>query len=84
LSNPQVAFEVTATTAIEEGELWADSLPITGSSGGTGPRRITFFGRPALPLARGRHMAVAFAIAGGVPEARAWVFRVRAGEQLAS
>jgi hypothetical protein len=84
LSYPQVAFEVTATTAIEEGELWADSLPITGSSGGTGPRRITFFGRPALPLARGRHMAVAFAIAGGVPEARAWLFRVRAGEQLAS
>jgi hypothetical protein len=84
LSKPQVAFEVTATAAIEEGGLWADSLPITGRSGGTGPRRITLFGRPALPLARGRHMAVAFAIAGGVPEARAWLFRVRAGEQLAS
>jgi hypothetical protein len=84
LSKPQVAFEVTATAAIEEGDLWADSLPITGSSGGTGPRRITFFGRPALPLARGRHMAFAFAIAGGVPKAKAWLFRVRAGEQLAS
>jgi hypothetical protein len=84
LSKPQVAFEVTARAAIEEGELWADSLPITGSSGGTGPRRITFFGRPALPLAQGRHMAFAFAIAGGVPKARAWLFRVRAGAQLAS
>lgn len=84
VSNPQIAAEIDARAPVEEAELWVDSQPVPGKGGGQSANRITVFGRPPRPLPPGRHMAVAYAIAGDVSRASAWIFSVRPGSRAAA
>lgn len=72
-TRPFVTFGVN-TTGDPEAHLWIDGreLPLTRRPGSP----ITFEGRPSKPLARGRHVVVAFARVGERVGALAWVSRI--------
>jgi hypothetical protein len=72
----QAAAEVAAPVAVSDGAIWVDGRAIAGKSGGIDPEHVTFYGQPLRPLARGRHVAVAFARAGNQAGAVAWTFSV--------
>jgi hypothetical protein len=71
---PYVSFGVNARGK-PEARLWIDGreLPLRRQEG----TFITFEGRPAKPLAKGRHTVVAFAKSGTRVGALAWTIRVR-------
>lgn len=74
---PQVAAEIKAPRPIVDTALWVDGTPLEIKGGGPSSRYISIYGAPAAPLAKGRHVAVAFARAGADATATAWWFTVR-------
>ncbi len=75
-AQPQVAVGIVADADITGALLWVDGKSFAGGGGGTDPRHATAYGRPAERLARGRHLAVAFANTGISASATAWTFSV--------
>lgn len=75
-SLPQVAAEIRAMAPIEDSTLLVDGTPLDTKSGGPSPSYVSVYGAPAAALARGRHVAVAFARAGDAASAVAWTFTV--------
>ena len=75
--NAQVAAGVAADAAILEGGLWLDGDAVSGESGGTDDRHITFYSDPVTGLEQGPHAAVAFASTAHDASALAWLFSVK-------
>jgi hypothetical protein len=57
----QVAASLAATTPLVESGLWVDGEELTAKGGGLTPTKGTIYGTTAAPLAKGRHVAVAYA-----------------------
>ena len=72
---PQVAIEMTASQQLAESALWVDGKELLEKGGGS-PTRGTIYGAPDAPLARGRHVAVAYARTASSATAVAWTFDV--------
>jgi len=73
---PQVAAELSAGTALADSALWVDGIELNEKGGGLTPQRGTIYGAPAKPLARGLHVAVAYARTATHATAIVWTFRV--------
>jgi hypothetical protein len=78
-AQPQVAAEIRAPASIDDSTLLVDGTPIDTKGGGPSPSYQSIYGAPAAPLAKGRHVAVAFARAGDAARAVAWTFTVGRG-----
>lgn len=70
---PQVAAQLTASSALVESGLWVDGQELVVKGGGT-PTEGTIYGAPAKPLAAGKHIAVAYGRTDRTGTARAWSF----------
>jgi hypothetical protein len=73
----QVAAELTAKTPLVESGLWIDGAELLVKGGGLTTKRGTIYGAPSSALARGKHLAVAYARTATAATAVARVFRVR-------
>jgi hypothetical protein len=73
----QVAAELSATTPLVESGLWVDGVELLEKGGGLTTMRGTIYGAPSSALARGKHLAVAYARTATAATAVARVFRVR-------
>jgi hypothetical protein len=76
-ATPQVAAELSAHAPLVESALWVDGTELLEKGGGLTPKRGTIYGAPNAPLAKGKHVAVAYARTAGHGTAVAWSFRVR-------
>ena len=74
---PQVAAQLSAKTPLVESGLWVDGVELLAKGGGIAPTRGTIYGAPDGPLAKGRHLAVAYARTATDATAVARPFRVR-------
>jgi hypothetical protein len=75
-STPQVAAELFGNAPLVESALWIDGQELLEKGGGLTPKRGTIYGAPASPLAKGTHVAVAYARTANHAAAVAWTFRV--------
>jgi hypothetical protein len=73
----QLAAGIRSSAAVGKAGMWIDGLGFEIAGGGTSDSNITIYGAPPRPVARGRHVLVAFATAGDDAAARAWTFTVR-------
>jgi hypothetical protein len=73
---PQVAAEISAKKPLVESGLWVDGKELPVKGGGITPRRWTIYGAPGGPLAKGKHIAVAYGRTDSHATAVAWSFRV--------
>ncbi|MFL5927451.1 MAG: hypothetical protein ACJ77E_11005 [Gaiellaceae bacterium] len=73
---PQVAAEISAKKPLVESGLWVDGKELPVKGGGITPRRGTIYGAPGTPLAKGKHIAVAYGRTDQHATAVAWSFRV--------
>jgi hypothetical protein len=76
-ATPQVAAELSARAPLVQSALWVDGAELLEKGGGLTPTRGTIYGAPSAPLAKGEHVAVAYARTAGHGTAVAWTFRVR-------
>jgi hypothetical protein len=76
-ATPQVAAELSAHAPLVQSALWVDGTELLEKGGGLTPTRGTIYGAPAAPLAKGKHVAVAYARTGSHGAAVAWSFLVR-------
>ncbi len=76
-ATPQVAAELSAHTPLVQSALWVDGTELLEKGGGLTPTRGTIYGAPNAPLAKGKHVAVAYARTAGHGTAVAWSFLVR-------
>jgi hypothetical protein len=74
---PQVAAQLTAPTPLVESGLWIDGVELLAKGGGLSPRKGTIYGAAEGKLARGRHLAVAYARTATAATAVARSFQVR-------
>jgi hypothetical protein len=74
-SDPQIAAEAKAGSALLGIALWLDGLDFSVQAGGPRPSYWTAFGRVGRVLTPGLHVVVAFARAGSGAVATAWTFR---------
>jgi hypothetical protein len=72
----QVAAELVAPAKLVESALWVDGVELLEKGGGLTATRGTIYGA-ASNLAKGKHVAVAYARTGNAATAVARVFRVR-------
>jgi hypothetical protein len=75
-SRPQVAAEISAKKPLVESGLWVDGEELPVKGGGVTPTRGTIYGTTGAPLAKGKHLAVAYGRTGEHAAAVAWSFRV--------
>lgn len=73
----QVAAELSAHTPLVESGLWVDGVELLEKGGGLTTTRGTIYGAPGSALARGKHLAVAYARTATAATAVAEVFHVR-------
>jgi hypothetical protein len=73
---PQVAAELSAKKPLVESALWVDGVELLEKGGGLTPTKGTIYGAPSTPLAKGKHVAVAYARTADHASAVAWTFRV--------
>jgi len=73
---PQVATELTAAKPLIESGMWVDGTELLVKGGGLTRTKGTIYGAPATPLAKGTHVAVAYARTAHHATAVAWSFRV--------
>ena len=76
-ATPQVAAELSAHAPLVQSALWVDGTELLEKGGGLTPTRGTIYGAPSAPLAKGKHVAVAYARTAGHGTAVAWSFLVR-------
>jgi len=74
---PQVAAQLSAKSALVESALWVDGHELTAKGGGLTPTRGTIYGAPDARLAKGTHVAVAYARTATAATAVAKAFRVK-------
>jgi len=74
---PQVAAQLSASTPLVESGLWIDGVELLAKGGGLAPTRGTIYGAPDGKLAKGRHLAVAYARTATAATAVARPFVVR-------
>ena len=74
---PQVAAQLTASTPLVESGLWIDGVELLAKGGGLSPKKGTIYGAGDGRLARGRHLAVAYARTATAATAVARSFQVR-------
>lgn len=77
-TQPLVAFRAAAEQPIRAAGLWLDGTPLPGRVRGSGAT-IEVTGKPAQPLAVGRHVVIVFASTGNVASAGAAPFRISGG-----
>jgi hypothetical protein len=75
-STPQVAVELSAATPLIESGMWVDGKELVVKGGGLTATKGTIYGAPGMPLAKGTHVAVAYARTANHATAVAWSFRV--------
>lgn len=75
-AQPQLAANVGAGADLNRVVMFLDGEPFPAERGGSGPFAATLRGKPAEPLADGRHTIVVFADSGLTASAIAWTFRV--------
>ena len=75
-ATPQVAAELSAAKPLIESGMWVDGVEIIAKGGGLKPTRGTIYGAPRAPLAKGTHVAVAYARTAEHATAVAWSFHV--------
>jgi len=75
-SRPQVAAEISAKKPLVESGLWVDGQELPVKGGGITPMRGTIYGTTGAPLAKGKHLAVAYGRTDRHATAVAWSFRV--------
>jgi hypothetical protein len=75
-ATPQVAAELSANKPLIESGMWVDGQELTAKGGGLTPTKGTIYGAPDAPLAKGRHLAVAYARTNDHATAVAWSFTV--------
>lgn len=75
-ARPQVAAELSAAKPLIESGMWVDGQELTAKGGGLTPTKGTIYGAPGSPLAKGKHVAVAYARTAEHATAVAWSFRV--------
>ena len=73
---PQVAAEFSAAKPLIESGMWVDGTELVAKGGGLTPTKGTLYGAPTTPLAKGTHVAVAYARTAAHATAIAWTFRV--------
>jgi hypothetical protein len=73
---PQVAAEISAKKPLVESGLWVDGEELPVKGGGITPTRGTIYGTTGTPLAKGKHLAVAYGRTDRHATAVAWSFRV--------
>jgi ABC-type glycerol-3-phosphate transport system substrate-binding protein len=73
---PQVAAELSADKPLIESGMWVDGTELVSKGGGLTPTKGTIYGAPGAPLAKGTHVAVAYARTAAHAAAVAWTFRV--------
>ena len=73
---PQVAAELSAKKPLVESALWVDGVELLEKGGGLTPTKGTIYGAPSAPLAKGKHVAVAYGRTADHASAVAWTFRV--------
>jgi hypothetical protein len=73
----QVAAELSAKSPLVESGLWVDGTELLVKGGGLTATRGTIYGAPSSALAKGKHLAVAYARTATAATAVARVFRVR-------
>ena len=76
-SIPQVAAELSAKAPLVESGMWVDGTELLAKGGGLTATRGTIYGAPAVPLAKGKHVAVAYGRTSGHATAVGWSFRVQ-------
>jgi hypothetical protein len=76
-ATPQVAAELTAPTPLVESGLWIDGVELLAKGGGLSPKKGTIYGAATSKLAKGRHLAVAYARTASAATAVARPFKVR-------
>jgi hypothetical protein len=72
----QFAAELSAKKPLIESGMWVDGTELPVKGGGLSPTKGTIYGAPAAALAKGRHVAVAYARTAEHATAVAWSFRV--------
>ena len=72
----QVAAELSARTSLVESGLWIDGAELLEKGGGLTTKRGTIYGAPSSALARGKHLAIAYARTATAATAVARVFHV--------
>jgi ABC-type glycerol-3-phosphate transport system substrate-binding protein len=75
-STPQVAAELSAKKPLIESGMWVDGKELVVKGGGLTATKGTIYGAPGAPLAKGTHVAVAYARTTQHATAVAWSFRV--------
>jgi hypothetical protein len=75
-SIPQAAAALAAKSPLIESGMWIDGAELTVKGGGLTPTKGTIYGAPASPLAKGKHLAVAYARTDQHATAVAWSFTV--------
>jgi ABC-type glycerol-3-phosphate transport system substrate-binding protein len=75
-ATPQVAAELSARKPLIESGMWVDGTEMLVKGGGLKPTKGTIYGAPGAPLAKGEHVAVAYARTAEHATAVAWSFRV--------
>jgi hypothetical protein len=73
---PQLAAELSAGKPLIESGMWVDGKELLVKGGGLTSTKGTIYGAPGTPLAKGTHVAVAYARTGEHGTAVAWSFRV--------
>jgi ABC-type glycerol-3-phosphate transport system substrate-binding protein len=73
---PQVAAELSARKPLIESGMWVDGTEMLVKGGGLTATKGTIYGAPGAPLAKGEHVAVAYARTAEHATAVAWSFRV--------
>jgi hypothetical protein len=76
-SIPQVAAELSAKTPLVESGMWVDGKELLAKGGGLTATRGTIYGAPGAPLAKGKHVAVAYGRTSEHATAVGWSFRVK-------
>jgi hypothetical protein len=74
---PAIKASVGAGGDLEQLLMWLDGEPLAVDRGGNSPFTATLSGKPATPLAPGRHELVAFASSELTASAVAWTFSVQ-------
>jgi hypothetical protein len=75
-ATPQVAAELSARKPLIESGMWVDGTELLVKGGGLTATKGTIYGAPGAPLAKGEHVAVAYARTAQHATAVAWSFRV--------
>jgi hypothetical protein len=73
---PQVAAELSSAQPLIESGMWVDGHELIAKGGGLTATKGTIYGAPDTPLAKGTHLAVAYARTAAHATAVAWSFRV--------